>query len=265
MTSSRTRLRHTFNEVAETYDSARSPYPEQLIQDLLSDASIGPNSSILEIGCGPGLCTAPLARSGARILALELGPQLVAVATSRLQSWSNVKVELADFDLWSPPTDHFDVVLVATAFHWLDPTTRAQKCHAVLERTGVLAIVDTHWGVGRDISDFSLAIQACYARWDPNHEPGFVPQTLRDLPSEHTELMASGLFPDVYLKRYTVSRQYSADQFCSLLNTYSDVRSFQPQARNGFLASVRDLITSSFAGTVDRSDSYSLWLARPHV
>ena len=254
------RSRDTFDEVADSYDSARPQYPERLVEDLLAHVAMGANSRVLEIGCGPGLFTVPLARSGAQVLALEVGRRLAAVASQRLQPWSNASVQLVDFDLWSPPRELFDVVVVATAFHWLDPTQRVQKCYAALKPEGVLAIVDTHWGVGHQIAEFSRAIQPCYAMHDPNHQPGFVPQTVRDLPSEHRELLDSRLFRAVHLKRYTVSRHYSADQFCSLLNTYSDVRAFPPDARAEFLGCVRRLIVSGYAGAIERSDSYSLWL-----
>jgi hypothetical protein len=137
-----------------------------------------------------------------------------------------------------------------------------QKCCAALKPGGVLAIVDTHWGVGHQVAEFSRAIQPCYARHDPNHQSGFVPQTVDGLPSEHRELAGSRLFGTVHLKRYTVSRRYSADHFCNLLNTYSDVRAFPADARAGFLACVRELIVSGYAGAIERSDSYSLWLAR---
>jgi SAM-dependent methyltransferase len=254
------RPRDTFEDVADSYDSARPPYPEHLVDDVLAYVAIGPNTRVLEIGCGPGLFTVPLARSGAQVLALELGHKLAAVASQRLQPWSNASVQVVDFDLWSAPDGLFDVVVVATAFHWLDPTQRLQKCYAALKPEGVLAIVDTHWGVGHQVAEFSLAIQPCYATHDPNHQPGFVPQIVRDLPSEHRELLDSRLFKTVHLKRYTVSRHYSADQFCNLLNTYSDVRAFPPDARAGFLACVRKLIVSDYAGAIERSDSYSLWL-----
>ena len=37
-------------------------------------------------------------------------------------------------------------VVVATAFHWLDPARRVQKCAEALRPSGALAIVETHRG-----------------------------------------------------------------------------------------------------------------------
>ncbi len=168
--------RDTFDDVADSYDSARPAYPERLVDDLLAYATIGPSTRVLEIGSGPGLFTIPLARSGAQVLALELGHRLAAVAAQRLQPWSNATVQVADFDLWSPPSGAFDVVVAATAFHWLDPNRRVQKCCAALKNGGVIAIIDTHWGVGHHIADFSLAIQPCYETYDPTTNPDSCPR-----------------------------------------------------------------------------------------
>jgi protein-L-isoaspartate O-methyltransferase len=76
----RERRRSTFDEAAELYDRARPGYPAALFDDLVELAGIGPGSRVLEIGPGTGQATVPLAERGCRIVAVELGPQLAAVA-----------------------------------------------------------------------------------------------------------------------------------------------------------------------------------------
>ena len=81
----------------------------------------------------------------------------------------------------------------------------------------MLAIVETHWGVGADRDEFSVESQTCYARWDPSHKASFVPQVLSDLLEKRADLDASERFDRVCLKRYPAERQYSAEQYCDLL------------------------------------------------
>ena len=57
-------LRLTFDAAAAGYQSARPDYPEQLYTDLLDLTGIDGSAELLEIGCGPGKATLPLARLG---------------------------------------------------------------------------------------------------------------------------------------------------------------------------------------------------------
>ena len=57
----RLELRQTFNQAAERYDRARPTYPPALFDDLARLAGIGPGCRVLEIGCGTGQATVPLA------------------------------------------------------------------------------------------------------------------------------------------------------------------------------------------------------------
>lgn len=76
----RERLRATFDEAAELYDRGRPGYPEQLFDDLAELARLRPGSRVLEIGCGTGQATAPLAKRGCEVVAVELGAGMAAVA-----------------------------------------------------------------------------------------------------------------------------------------------------------------------------------------
>ena len=44
--------KYLFNEVAQEYDKYRPGCPEQLFLEILEDAAIKPDDSILDIGCG---------------------------------------------------------------------------------------------------------------------------------------------------------------------------------------------------------------------
>ena len=80
MTEERRRVRATYDEVALLYDQARPGYPEALFDDVVSLSGIPPGGRILEIGCGTGQATVPLAQRGYPILCIELGENLAALA-----------------------------------------------------------------------------------------------------------------------------------------------------------------------------------------
>ena len=128
----RDRLKTTFDEVAEVYDHARPIYPEQLFDDLIALAKLQPGANLLEIGCGTGRTTFPLARRGFQITCVELGENLAAVARRNLAPFPEVRVVVAPFETWDPRSQTFDLVYAAASWHWLDPDVRYSKAAALL-------------------------------------------------------------------------------------------------------------------------------------
>jgi ubiquinone/menaquinone biosynthesis C-methylase UbiE len=53
-----------FGEVAETYDRALPSYPQRLVDDVVSVASLGARGRVLEVGCGTGKATLQFASRG---------------------------------------------------------------------------------------------------------------------------------------------------------------------------------------------------------
>ena len=78
---SRERLRMTFEEDAELYESGPDRGIRASSLPTLSRSERLPTAAqILEIGCGTGQATLPLAEGGYEITCVELGEQLAAVA-----------------------------------------------------------------------------------------------------------------------------------------------------------------------------------------
>jgi SAM-dependent methyltransferase len=166
----RERLRSTFDQAAELYDRVRPRYPPALFDDLAELTGIGPGSRVLEIGPGTGQATIPLAERGCQVVAVELGAHLAAVARRNLARFPAVEVVTAAFEAWPLPSEPFDLVLAATAFHWIDPAVRVDKAADALRPGGWLATIATHHVAGGDESFFAEA-QDCYICWDPATPP----------------------------------------------------------------------------------------------
>jgi SAM-dependent methyltransferase len=253
------RRRESFDEVAELYDRARPRYPSALVADLVAMTGLGPGSRVLEIGCGTGQLTIPLAERGASVVAVELGPRLAEIARRKTARFDRVQIVVADFEEWPLPHDPFDLVVAATSFHSLDPRTRVARCAAACGPTGALAIIDTRWGWGSK-DRFSVESESCYQRWDPHHHP-IEPRTLEEFDDRHPAL-GGARFQNAVGRRYVAAREYGASRYCDLLRTFSDVNALSGVNREGLLASLTDLINTRFDGRIFRHDVYELWLAR---
>lgn len=108
--------RATFDEVAERYDRARPTYPDELLDDLVAIAGLVPGARVLEVGCGTGTATVPLAERGLAVTCVELGASLAAVAARNLASFPDVEIVVADFESWTPQRSGYDALVSFTAY-----------------------------------------------------------------------------------------------------------------------------------------------------
>ena len=115
---------------------------------------------MLELGPGTGQATVPLARRALAVTAVELGSGLAGVLRRRVAAFPAVDVVNAAFEEWEP-AHHFDAVVAATAWHWLDPAVRLRKIEGALRPGGALTVISTHHVAGGD-ADFFEDVQYCY-------------------------------------------------------------------------------------------------------
>lgn len=257
MSEQRERLRATFTEAAELYDRARPGYPAQLFDDLADLAGIGPGSRVLEIGPGTGQATVPLAARGCQVVAVELGADLAEVTRRKLADFPEAKVVHAAFEDWPLPVEPFDLVLSATAFHWIDPRVRVAKSAHALRPGGHLATVATHHIAGGSAAFFA-EVQDCYERFDPATPPGLRQQTAPEIPADPEDL--PGFAPPQF-HRYEWEQPYSTAQYLDLLLTYSNHRALPDAARTGLLACIANLIDTRHGGHLTKRYLTELRLA----
>ncbi|MFD4023912.1 class I SAM-dependent methyltransferase [Streptomyces sp. NPDC058576] len=246
-------LRRTFDEDAELYDRARPGYPPELYDDLTDLAGAGPGSRVLEIGCGTGQATVPLAGLGCRVTAVEAGPHMSAIARRNLAGCPAAEVVTAEFESWPLPAEPFDVVLAATAFHWIDPAVRVPRAADALRPGGALAVVRSQHVMG-GTEEFFVEVQRCYERFDPATPPGMRPPAADDVDNtDHAEEVArSGRFGRTVFRRYERDLTYTTAEYLDVLRTYSGHRALPEAARSGLLACVAGLIDGRYGGRVSK-------------
>jgi SAM-dependent methyltransferase len=254
-------LRATFDEDAELYDRVRPGYPPALFADLAELAGLAPGARVLELGCGTGQATLPLAQRGYAIVAVELGSGLAEVARRKLVGFPAVSVVVSAFEDWPLPAERFDAVVSATAFHWLDPAIRVSKSADALRPGGALATISTHHIFG-GTAPFFAEVQACYERWDPATPPGLRLEHADEIPQDRAELEGSDRFGAPTFRRYAWQQTYSTAAYLEVLQTYSGHRLLQPDLRAGLLACIADLIDTRYRGTITKRYLTELRVAR---
>lgn len=216
---------------------------------------------MLELGCGTGQATLPLAERGLRVVALDLSAEMARLARASLAAFPGVEVVTAAFEAWPLPAAPFDAVVAATSFHWIDPAVRLEKAWRALRPGGALGVITTHPVAGGS-DGFFEEVQACYARVGP---PFFAPlrlPTAGALPPGDAELASPGRLAAAGVRRRELELTYTAAEYLDLLRTYSDHRALGPARREALLAEIGRLIEERHGGRIRRRYLFELALAR---
>lgn len=184
------------------------------------------------------------------MVAVELGAGLAEVVRRNLGSFACVEVINDSFEDWALPPTPFDVVVAATSFHWLDPAVRVAKTADALRPGGALAVIATHHVAG-GTEQFFADVHRCYERWMPGTQTGLRLPVAADVPEQdRAGLETSGRFARVVTRRYERDLTYTTREYLDLLLSYSGHRALAPEARDGLLRCVGDLIETRFNGRI---------------
>ena len=122
-----------FGEDAPRYDRSRPRYPVALIEDVLDGCDMP--ARVLDVGCGTGRAAFLFMERDCIVVGVEPDARMAALARSH-----GVTVDVCTFEAWEPADRHFDVVISAQAWHWIDPAVGASKAAAALGPGGRLAL-----------------------------------------------------------------------------------------------------------------------------
>ncbi|MFL9946105.1 class I SAM-dependent methyltransferase [Paraburkholderia agricolaris] len=113
-----------YSEFAERYAAAVTTKPHNALYERPATMSLVGDVNglhVLDAGCGPGICSEHLARSGATVHAFDVTPQMVELTRHRC---AQLPVEVMTGDLAAPldwlPAESFDKILCSLAFDYLE-------------------------------------------------------------------------------------------------------------------------------------------------
>jgi SAM-dependent methyltransferase len=236
-------LTDVFDEVAEQYDAARPGYPDSIGEAI--DAAIPREAKLLEIGMGTGQATVMLARRGHRVLGLEPGPRLAALATKNLSQYPSVTIEKVTFENWEVTPGQFDLVFSATAFHWVSSEIRYVKTAMALGRDGHLALI---WNMPADNSfEYTGGVQRAYERCLMNDD------SERRTVQERTQswvdaIKQSELYEECTIVQVPWSEWLSTERYLMMIDTYSNHRRLPPETKSSLYGGIAEALQDNGGG-----------------
>jgi SAM-dependent methyltransferase len=249
----RRRLRRGFDRVAQDYERTRPICPPGLFDDLLLLAGLKPGDRVVEIGCGTGQATVPLAERGLAVTAVELGPELAAIARLRLTAFPAVEVVTGAFEDWHPQAAAFDAVVAVNSLHWIDPQLRYAKPYRLLRPGGTMAVASCLWARPANAERFWTEVQADYRAVGFAGDPPPPPEQIR---AWHFPRESGSLFTEVASGCYPFEVLYRAEDYLANLATQSGTNALGEARSAEFLTHVRQrlealgwpLLTATFVG-----------------
>ena len=246
------------------YDEVRPGYPEELFDDVVSLSGIPAGGRILEIGCGTGQATVPFARRGYRILCVELGENLAAVARRNLEAYPQAEVHVGPFEEWHRKKRPSIWPYRPPPSTGSTPKSPTRRSRARSVPRGSLALFwNVHVHTDADRGFFEEA-QRIYERETPEivrYDDSRGPPRPDDVPSRTPEIENSGLFEVKATRKYRWDETYDAAGYLRVLNTYSGHRSLSNHARERLFQGIADLIDRQFGGSITKGYLTTLYVA----
>jgi SAM-dependent methyltransferase len=247
-------LRAGFDNDAAAYQRTRPVCPPEMFDDLMRLAGLRTGSRVLEIGCGTGQATLPLAERGLAVTAVELGASLAGLARARTDRFPAVSVVTSTFEDWRPADDSpWDAVVAFNSLHWVDPRVRYARPAALLRPGGAFVVSGCSWARPSDAEPFWTDVQEDYLAVGFSGSPPPPPERI---PPWHLPPEALDYFTETASQRYPFQLTYSAADYLAQLSTQSGTKELGSARAAEFLARVHRRLdglgwpdlTATFAG-----------------
>lgn len=244
-------LRNIFGSDAENYDLFRPRYTHELFEFIEKNTK---GKKALEIGSGSGQATEWFLHNGYDVTCCEISSGFCDFLKGKYKNHP-ITVHNLPFEDFEGENEGFDLIFSATAFHWVDRDIGFPKLFSLLKKGGRLALF---WNVPYGAYDNEALhndIQKAYnsdRKWEsePKEKYGFCMEYLEKYSFEKIE---KHIFKGL--------RRLSAEQYISLLETYSDHKSMESEKKNKLYENITSAI-EKHGGYINILDNIELYLAR---
>jgi SAM-dependent methyltransferase len=190
-----------FTRQAVPFATAPSIKDEAALRRVVEASGAGPDDTVLDVACGPGLIVVAFARVVKHATGIDLTPAMLerARAYAAEQGVSNVTWQLGEALALPYPDGAFSIVSSRFAFHhFLDPLAALRQMARVCKPGGTIIVVDS-----APAPDKADAFNRMEVVRDPSH--------VRALPlAEHLELFRQAGLPEPRLSNYRLEGELEA-------------------------------------------------------
>jgi SAM-dependent methyltransferase len=244
---------HWYSPAAQAYDKSRPHYPAVLILHVAHLAQLGQHSKILEVGCGPGTATTAFAEFGCSIVCVEPNPDFCELARKNCNQFQKVVITQSSFEEWPLASSAFDIVVSASAFHWIQPEVGYPKVAGALRDDGYFVLL---WNKepqpNSDVCQLFIEIYSQHGLPSLGRFETEITQQ-QVLKALAQPAIDSQLFKEVSSKQVKLEVKYTAEDYLLLLSSFSPYLNLEESRRNSLFAKLRRKINDDLMGIIDLS------------
>lgn len=250
--------RFTFNEDAKNYDMFRPTYCDELFDNIINYTGLDTTKYALEIGIGTGQATRPILGTGCYLTAIELGEKLAAYSKNKFSDYKKFTIHNISFEEYKYSRESIDLVYSGTAFHWIAEEVGYKNVYDMLKSGGTIALFWNRPSGGEN--EVYEEIQSVYRKYMPDAK------SRKHMPDQHIyderiETIKKYGFIDIQFKLMHQTRKFNAEDYISLLNTYSDHHILSEDIKVPFYEEIMSVI-NKYGGNLEVYDTIDLYLAK---
>jgi protein-L-isoaspartate O-methyltransferase len=252
--------KHWYSPATQAYGLARPPYPIEVIQQVTELAKLTNQSTILEIGCGPGTATVDFAPLVGSIDSLEPNPDFYQLAQANCAAHHNVHFHNQAFEEWQSE-QKFDAILAASSFHWIPALIGYPKAASLLKENGALILLwnkelQPSWEVYQQLAPIYQQFVPQLDRYEDREMEADVLWQLGQMAID------SGYFDNLVSGEVRVAVTYGVDRYLTLLNTYSPYLKLDAEVKAALFAGLAEVINSDLGGLIDLQHTSAFHVTR---
>jgi ubiquinone/menaquinone biosynthesis C-methylase UbiE len=167
MASHRDRILDQFTRQAVPFATAAAIRNQEALTRIVQWAGAGPDDTVLDVACGPGLLACAFARVVQHSTGVDMTPAMLDQArkTQQEQGLNNVSWQPGDVYSLPFPSEQFSIVSSRFAFHHLqDPLLALKEMKRVCKPGGRIAVADM-----APLPEKAAALNAAEILRDPSH------------------------------------------------------------------------------------------------
>jgi ubiquinone/menaquinone biosynthesis C-methylase UbiE len=210
-----------FTGTAWHYARYRPGYPEAFFADLVARFHLDGTGRLLDVGCGTGQLTIPLAEHVCSAIGMDPVPGMLVEAATRAQSAHVTNVTWAQGSSADLPGDlgRFRLVTMGRSFHWMDRERVLTALADMVDAEGGLVIANDSCLV-RPTTVWQQAIEDLQHLFLPRDWQAGGP-SLPDARESHEEILARSPFREVHRLIHEFTRVWTIEQTIGYLYSTS--------------------------------------------
>lgn len=237
-----------FEGTAWHYARYRPGYPQEFFDDAVQQFRLDGTGRLLDLGCGTGQLTLPLAGYVAEAVGMDPEPEMLVEAAGRARATNVTNVSCAQGSSTDLPGElgRFRLVTMGRAFHWMDREQVLTALDGMVDEGGGVVLANDSCLV-RPVTAWQQAIVDLQGRFlpadvaPPDPLPGRMHSAVDRL--SHEEILARSAFPQVLRRTYECARPWTVEQVIGYLySTSLPLRRLLGDRRGAFEQAVNDAL-----------------------